>query len=119
MQYVILIYSNPERWAELSISERNQIHLACGEWHEALVKTGQSQGCSALQPVSTATTVREKNGKTVLTDGPFAETREVLGGFELIECKNLDEALAIARAFPGLEAGISVEVRPTMSNCME
>ena len=112
MQYVLLIYLESERWAALPADERNRIHQECGAWHEALVKGGQSLKAVGLQPVSTATTVRQDGARTLITDGPFAETREVLGGFEILDCANLDEALAIAKKFPGLRAGCAVEVRP-------
>ena len=119
MQYLLLIYRDEKRWAELSREEHNRVHVACGAWHDELSKAGLNTHCQALQPASTATTVREKFGKITVTDGPFAETREVLGGFETIECQDLNEALTIAKRFPGLGAGISVEVRPVMTDCME
>jgi hypothetical protein len=112
MQYVMLIYLDSQRWSTLSTDERNRVHQECGAWHEALVKSGHSRSCAGLQPTSTATTLRETNGKTLITDGPFAETKEFLGGFEIVECANLDEALAIAKRFPGLRVGTAVEVRP-------
>jgi len=113
MQYIMLIYLDSQRWDALSTDERNRVHQECGAWHEALVQSGHSRHCAGLQPVSTATTLRaETNGKVVITDGPFAETREILGGFESLECRDLDEALAIAKKFPGLRAGAAVELRP-------
>jgi hypothetical protein len=69
---------------------------------------------AGLHPASTATTVRQRGGKVVIIDGPFAETSEVLGGFQLVECRDLDEAIAIASRFPALSAGFSMEVRPVM-----
>lgn len=115
MQYLMLIHTNTARWEKLSSDERNQIHADCGAWHEELVRTGKSIGAMALQPPTTATTLREENGKVLMTDGPFAETREVLGGFETLECQDLDEALAIAKRFPALRVGSAVEVRPLMA----
>ncbi|MEZ0274368.1 MAG: YciI family protein [Roseimicrobium sp.] len=115
MQYLMLIHLNAARWDKLSSDERNQIHADCGVWHEELVRSGKSIGAAALQPPSTATTLREENGILIVTDGPFAETREVLGGFETLECKDLDEALAIAKRFPAFHAGSAVEVRPLMT----
>jgi hypothetical protein len=111
MQYILLIYMDQERWAEIPVDERNRIHAAAGDWHDELEKKGQSLRAVGLQPPGTATTLRERSGKMILTDGPFVETKEVLGGFELIECANLDEALAIARQFP-CYPGLSLEVRP-------
>ena len=114
MQYIMLVYQSPE-WAGLSKEEKNRVHAECTAWHEELVKSGRARTAAGLQPVSTATTVREKNGKPLITDGPFAETREVLGGFEIIECQHLDEALAIAKRFPSLRVGFSLEVRPLVT----
>lgn len=88
------------------------MHEECTAWHEELVKTGKSLRGSGLQPSSTATTFRMQDGKVIVTDGPFAETKEVLGGFETLECESLDEALEIASRFPGLKAGGALEVRP-------
>ena len=112
MNYLMLIYTNTQRWAELSKDQRNQVHTDCGVWHEELVRNGNSRGAMGLQPVSTATTVSDEGGEIVITDGPFAETKEVLGGFEHVECASLDEALAIAKRFPALRVGSRVEVRP-------
>ena len=113
----MLIFLDQEQWGALSAEERNRVHAECGAWHEELVRNGKSvDGMAvALQPVATATTLREKNGKTMITDGPFAETKEVLGGFDVLECKDLDEAMALAKQFPGLAAGSAVELRPLMT----
>jgi len=111
MQYILLIYMDDKRWAEIPVDERNRIHEACGAWHEDLVKLGKSTGAMGLQPVSTATTLRHHDGKAIITDGPFAETKEVLGGFEVLECENLDEALSIAKRFPDYP-GLALELRP-------
>ena len=113
MRYSLLIYLDQTRFAALPAAEQNAVHQACGAWHDELVRSGHARTCLGLQPTTTATTVRETSGKLVLTDGPFAETREVLGGLESLECRDLDEALAIARRFPGLRDGhCSIEVRP-------
>lgn len=115
MHYMLLIYGNKEAWEGLSKAERNQIHDDCGAWHQELVQGGHARTAAALHPASTATTVRKENGKAIVTDGPFVETKEMLGGFEIIDCKDLDEALAIAKRFPALRAGSVMEVRPVMS----
>ncbi len=115
MQYILLIYQN-EQWPQLSAEARNRVHSQCGAWHEALVRSGQSRGAIGLQPIGMATTLRAQRGETVTTDGPFAETKEVLGGLEILECRDQAEALAIARDFPALKAGCcTVEVRPGVS----
>ena len=87
---------------------------AYGEFSKDIKTSGHFKGGEALTPVSTATTVRVRDGKTVTTDGPFAETREQLGGFYLVEAKDLDEATAIAAKIPSAKIG-SLEVRPIMT----
>lgn len=115
MQHLLLIYLNQERWAALSTDERNRIHEDCGAWHQELVKSGHAVSATGLQPKTTARTLREAGGKAVVTDGPFAETTEVLGGFELIDCRDIAEAQEIAARFPGLRVGSAVEIRPLMT----
>jgi hypothetical protein len=117
MQYLFLIYSNEKADAQamekLSESERQ---AAFGHWmtySEELKNAGLMKAGDALQPTATATTVRERDGERITTDGPFAETKEQLGGYYLVDCKNLDEALAWAAKCPGAKNG-SVEVRPVM-----
>jgi hypothetical protein len=116
MQYMLMVYMDEKRWAELPKEVQNRVHHDCAAWHQDLVKSGHARAAVGLQPASTATTVREKNGKPIITDGPFAETKEVLGGYETVECKDLDEAIAITKRFPALRVGLSVEVRPVMSD---
>ncbi|HZO52571.1 MAG TPA: YciI family protein [Bryobacteraceae bacterium] len=96
MKYILLIYLNEKEWEGLS---------------PALRAKGQFPSAAPLAPVATATTVREKDGKKVLTDGPFAETREQLGGYCLIDVKNLDEALEVAKRMHSTTV-TSIEVRP-------
>ncbi|HUR59542.1 MAG TPA: YciI family protein [Opitutaceae bacterium] len=115
MQYLLMVYMDEKRWAEVPVDERNRVHAACGVWHDDLVRSGHTRGAFGLQPPATATTLRKKNGQVIVTDGPFAETKEVLGGFEVVECKDLDEALAIAKRFPALDGGLTVEVRPCVA----
>ena len=108
MKYMLLIYS-----AETAINEEERQH--CYEESTALThelnSRGQFLGANPLQPVSTATTVRIREGKRLVTDGPFAETKEQLGGYYILECENIDEALAYAAKIPAAENG-SIEVRP-------
>lgn len=111
MRYILLFYQS-QRWLDLPRDEKNRIHEAVGSWMAELTGKGQVVTCAALQPIATATTLREDDGKIVLTDGPFAETKEVLGGLQVIECADLDEALAIAKGFPALQAGCTLELRP-------
>lgn len=112
MQYLLMVYLDGKRWTGLSIEERNQVHADCTKWHDDLTQRGISKGAMALQPPATSTTVKEDSGNICVVDGPYAETKEVLGGFEIVECQNLDEAIAIAKRFPALRVGTLMEVRP-------
>lgn len=111
MQYMLLFYEDERAYQTLSPAERqavvDQYEAYAGEMAEA----GVLQGGSELAPTTTATTVRRSGGKVVTTDGPFAETKEQLGGYMLIEVPSLDEALAWAKRCPGATRG-SIEVRP-------
>ncbi|NUP08882.1 MAG: YciI family protein [Polyangiaceae bacterium] len=111
MQYLLLIYDEEKKWAAMSEAETGQMFQEYGGFTQAIKASGHHRAGEALQPISTATTVRVREGKTLTTDGPFAETREQLGGFYLIEAKDLDEAIAIAARIPSAKMG-SIEVRP-------
>jgi hypothetical protein len=111
MQYLLLIYSNEAEYAALSQAELAASMAEYGGFTQGIIQSGNYKGGERLRPVATATTVRVRNGKTLTTDGPFAETRETLGGYYLIDAKNLDEATAIAARIPGARYGC-VEVRP-------
>jgi hypothetical protein len=113
MQYLLLIYGNEADWAGLSEAEQGQIFGEYMQYTADIKKSGNYVAGEALEPISTATTVRVKNGKTVTTDGPFAETREQLGGYYLVEAKDLDEAISLGARIPGAKHG-SIEVRPIM-----
>src|SRR4029453_5031459 len=105
MQYLLLIYGNEADWVNFSEAEQGQIFGAYMQYTADIKKSGNYIGGEALEPVATATTVRVKNGKTVTTDGPFAETREQLGGYYLVEAKDLDEAISLAARIPGAQHG--------------
>jgi hypothetical protein len=109
-QYLVLIYEDESGFAQPGVSDEVMAaHNAFGEAHGAALAGG-----NALQPASTATSIRgDGNGGFVVTDGPFAETKEALGGYYLIEAADLDEALAVAKAVPARFGG--VEVRPIMT----
>ena len=113
MQYLLLIYEAEAKKDARSDEENGAIFDAYMAFNKWLGPTGKLLGGDALHPTSTATTVRVRNGETVLTDGPFAETKEQLGGYYLIEAENLDDATAIAAKIPSAATG-SVEVRPIM-----
>ena len=83
-----------------------------GDWVDGLMKSGHYRSGGKLRSAATATTVRSRSGRTAVMDGPFAETKEQLGGFHLVDCRDLDEAMAIAGRIPTLPAGGVVEVRP-------
>ncbi len=114
MQYLLLIYDRESDWAALPEPEKGKVFQEYGVFTQAIRDSGHYVGGNPLQPVSTATTVRVRNGKPTTTDGPFAETREQLGGYYLIEAKDLDEATGIAARIPSARMG-SIEVRPIMS----
>lgn len=111
MQYMLLIYGNEAAWTNLPKDELAKGYQAYMDFTDEIVKSGCMRGGSELKPIATATTVRVKNGKTITTDGPFAETKEQLGGYYLIDVPTLDEALSWAAKCPGAWGG-SVEVRP-------
>ncbi len=113
MKYVLLIYGNEGAAQAASPADSQAMHKEYGAFTESIAKSGHYKGGEALHPTSMATTVRVRNGKTQTTDGPFAETREQLGGFYLVEAKDLDEATGIAARIPGAKSG-AIEVRPVM-----
>jgi hypothetical protein len=113
MKYIMLIYGDEAAGMQMTPEEQEQEmrdYYAFGEFARARAKIEAGE---ALHPTNTATTVRVRDGKTLTTDGPFAETREQLGGFYLMDCKDLDEAIEIAARIPGAKNGC-VEVRPVV-----
>ena len=113
MKYLLMIFENEQQWASVSAAERQGIYAEYGTLIQSIVQSGHYVAGHQLQPTSTATTVRVRDGKPLFTDGPFAETREQLGGFFLVEANDLDEATAIAARIPSARTG-SIEVRPVM-----
>lgn len=113
MQYILLIYGNEAAGSSATPEQRGAMMAAYGGFTKGIRDSGNYVAGDALQPTSTATTVRVREGRTVTTDGPFAETREQLGGYYLVQAADLDEAIAIAARIPGASIG-SVEVRPVM-----
>ena len=114
MQYMLLIYRNEQEFAKVKDAEKQAVYQAYGAFTQGIIKSGHYVGGNPLQPVATATTVRVRGGKTLATDGPFAETREQLTGYYLIEAADLDQAIAIAARVPSALDG-SIEVRPVMT----
>ena len=111
MKYLCTVFLNEKKLEALSRTESDALDAESLAYDEVLKKNGQLIAAQALQPVRTATTLRIKNGKVLLTDGPFAETKEQIGGFILIEAKDLDEAIDVASRIPAILFG-GVEVRP-------
>ena len=111
MRYLCLIYRSDREVASLSKEELETMMHDYSRFTDEIVGSGHHLGGEALQPVETATTVRVRNGRVSTTDGPFAETKEQLGGFYMIEARDLNEAIQIAARIPGARNG-SVEVRP-------
>ena len=111
MQYLLMIYQNEAEYAKMDAATGQKMMEEYGVFTQGIIQSGNFKAGDRLQPTTTATTVRVRDGKTLTTDGPFAETREQLGGYPLIEAKDLDTALAIAAKIPGARLG-SIEVRP-------
>jgi hypothetical protein len=110
MKYMLLIYLEENA---INDTEREHCYVESAQLARQLKSNGQYLATAPLHPVSTATTVRVRDGKKLVTDGPFAETREQLGGFFMVDAKNLDEAIAIAERIPGARFG-TVEIRPVI-----
>ena len=111
MQYLFLLYANEGGWNKMTKAEQEQGAAAYAAYTQALRKEGVLQGSNRLQPVASATTVRIANGKSQVLDGPYADSKEQLGGYYLIDVPDLDAALSWAARCPGAGHGV-VEVRP-------
>lgn len=111
MRFALLVYENAAHWSTVAKDVKAQCTAACLAWHNDLAQRGSLPTALVLHEPDTAATVRQPTESFTVTDGPFAETKEVLGGVEVIECASQDEAIAIAKAFPALKHGFSVEVR--------
>jgi hypothetical protein len=113
MQYLLMIYRSEAGLATMDAAAREKMTGEYGAFTQSIIQSGHFKAGDGLQPSTTATTVRVRDGKVLTTDGPFAETREQLGGYYLIEAKDLDTAIGIAARIPGARDG-SIEVRPIM-----
>lgn len=111
MQYLLMIYQNEVEYAKNDAAASAKMMAEYGAFTQSIIQSGNFKAGDRLQDSHTATTVRVRDGKTLTTDGPFAETREQLGGYYLVEANNLDAAIAIAARIPGARTG-SIEVRP-------
>jgi len=115
MQYMLLIYGSGDSWETLTPEQQQEIGAAYFAFTEELQSAGKMVAGDALQPITTATSVRVRDGETLTTDGPFAETKEVLGGYYLIDVDTIDEALDWAAKIPGAKHG-TIEVRPVVTD---
>src|ERR1700738_854635 len=113
MQYLLMIYRSEAEAGKMDAAARQKMLDEYNAFTQSIIQSGHFKAGDGLQPTTTATTVRVRDGKTLTTDGPFAETREQLGGYYLVEAKDLDTALAVAARIPGAKTG-SIEVRPIM-----
>ncbi len=114
MKYLLLIYEEEKVWNKLSEAERQGMFGEYYKFTEEIKNSGKYLGGNPLKPTSTATTVRVRDGKPLVIDGPFAETKEQLGGYYLVEATDLDDAIKIAGKIPGARLG-SIEVRPILA----
>jgi hypothetical protein len=113
MKYLLLIYANEAEQMQMTPEQQSAQMEAYRAFTADIVKTGVFQGGDALMPTMTATTVRVRHGKTTSTDGPFAETKEQLGGYYVVDCKDLNEAIEHAAKIAAID-GSSIEIRPVM-----
>ena len=114
MKYMLLTYLDEKAWTSLSGAEQQQIMAECTPHVAQLLASKKFLGGAPLHPTSTAATVRLRDGKRLVTDGPFAETREQLGGYTLIDAKDMDEAICIAADFLGTKSPSIIEIRPVV-----
>ena len=117
MQYLLLIYGNENRWDKVDAPERENVLGEFGAFTQSIHQSGHLRGGNELDLTSKAVTVRVRDGKSMVTDGPFAETKEQLGGYYLIEAKDQQDAIAIAARIPSARWG-SIEVRPIIPHPM-
>ncbi|HEY8224844.1 MAG TPA: YciI family protein [Pyrinomonadaceae bacterium] len=118
MKYILLIYDNEQDWAKLSESEQGQIYGDYMKFTEDIKASGNYLAGAQLQPIGTASSIRVRDGKELVTTGPFAETHEQLGGYYLIEAKDVNEAKKIAARIPSARMG-TIEVRPLVERAAE
>ena len=114
MKYALLIYAAEKNWVDAPEQERSALYNEYWAYSMELKKSGKMLSCEPLDPTSTATTIRVRDGKTIPTDGPFADTKEQLGGIYVVDVKDLNEAIAWAAKIPDARTG-SIEIRPLMN----
>jgi hypothetical protein len=111
MKFMLLTYLDEKRWAGLGEAEQQRLMAECDPHLRSLIDSGKFLGGAPLEPTSSAKTVSSRNGSRLVTDGPYAETREQLGGYTLIEAKDLEEAVEVAAGFIGASTLTKIEVR--------
>jgi hypothetical protein len=114
MKYMFLTYLDEKAWADLGAVEQQRLMAECGPHVQHLMASRKFLGGAPLHPSSTATTISVRDRKRIVTDGPFAETREQLGGYTLVDASDLDEAIEIAAGFLGTESFAKIEIRPVV-----
>lgn len=114
MKYMLLTYLDENAWAALSEDEQQKAMAECAPHGKELIASGKFLDGAPLHPTTMATTIRVRGGKRMITDGPFAETKEQLGGYTLIEARDLDDAIAIASGFLGTSSMATIEIRPVV-----
>ena len=118
MQYMLLIHSSEDGWSALTEAQQNEMYAAYGAFTQAVKEKGAFIAGDQLAGAGDATTVRVRDGETLITDGPFAETKEQLGGYYLVEAESIDEAIEWAAQIPGARYGV-IEVRPVVMQSAE
>ena len=118
MQYMLLIYGDEQRWESVAREDLEAVYAEYGRFTDDLREQGKLVSADELQPTATATSVRVRDEETLVTDGPFADTKEVLGGYYLIEAESLDEAIEWAARIPSARDGV-IEVRPVVMRAAE
>jgi hypothetical protein len=114
MKYLLLTYMDEQKWLALTEAQQKEEMAKCEPHVQRLVSSGKLLDGAPLHPTSTATTVRIQAGKRLVTDGPYAETREQIGGYTLVDARDLDEAIDIAAGFMGDGSWVTIEVRPVV-----
>jgi hypothetical protein len=112
VQFMLMCCIEEKRWLALPDAERDRLMSEYSAWVGDLERAGSHRATQKLAPSPTAKTLRLRNGASIVTDGPYAETKEQFGGFHIVECRDVDEALAIAARIPTLRVGGTIEVRP-------
>jgi hypothetical protein len=112
MQVMLMCCIDESRWLALPAAERDAVMKDYGEWVAGLERDGRHRASEKLAWSMAAKTLRLRDGKRLVTDGPYAETKEQFGGFHIVECRDVDEALAIAERIPTLRVGGTIEIRP-------